>query len=761
MIQQSRLSAFIDELRRRRVVRAAAFYGGIAFVIIQIIDGAFSYLHIPEWFGTAIIILLLVGFPVAMVLAWAFDITEEGIVRAKGRPVGAKRKALPLVGNTALAIIAVVAIAFGIWGRWGGTADDPWKASVAVLPFVTFSTEPGDQYFADGMTDNLITQLYKVSDLKVIARTSVMQYRNTTKRMNQIGAELGVNTLLEGSIQRSSARVIINAQLIDVQTEAHLWAETYDRHITDLFDIQSEVAGKIARALKGELTPDEEEALSYRPTENLAAWEAYSRGLGLHAGRALEVEGLAETLRAFEQATALDPRFVEAWAYQVMTHTLTYWFSYDITPRRLELAKMALSRAEQLAPQHPLSLLARGRYYYHGFRDYGRALQVMYRALDAAPDHPEILVSIAYVERRLGQFDSALAHLFRAAELDPGSAANLAEVASTLEAVGRYEEALAYFHRSARLSPAGFSYHGILRLTHLQTSDLDSTLAAVAPYRSEALDGYWQAAEGHLMMEVGDLQSAVELLTQGIDRLPASDRVAKAFGTLGLGLAYHFLGDKEQTSKTATSLIKTLTTDVDQPLNGAWFRSIRGAARALLEDYEGAKRDVDRGWAELPTSVDAGDGNAVGSNRALAYLLMGDTDTALKQWDTMLAVSQWLLDVRELESYRTWAPLKKHPGYQDLIAKYSGGVDEPPLGLHHRVPPQAGYPGSNYLHDSIICRYDGGRSILRPDYSYRRCPLRRSPLILTALGGPGDRAGPRPDCRFRPPIGPWIGSLER
>jgi len=193
MAQQSNLSAFIAELRRRRVFRVAAFYGGITFVfvIIQIIDGAFSYLHIPEWFGTAIIVLLLIGFPIAIGPAWAFDITPEGIVRTVGSPTGK-----PGTSNRALVAVTIAAITFGIWGRWGGSRiSDINDKSVAVLPFATFSTTDDDLLFADGMTDNLITQFYKVSDLKVIARPSVMQYKGTTKRMRDIGAELGVKTL--------------------------------------------------------------------------------------------------------------------------------------------------------------------------------------------------------------------------------------------------------------------------------------------------------------------------------------------------------------------------------------------------------------------------------------------------------------------------------------------------------------------------------------------------------------------------------------
>lgn len=260
MAQKQRISGFVEELRRRRVFLVAAFYGGIAFVIVQIIDGTFEVMGIPAWVSRLMIIFLAIGFPVATGLAWIFDITPEGIVRTEGRSTGK-----PGTSNRTLIAVTIIAIAFGIWGRWGGKPTTGLRyKSIAVLLFDNLNNDPEQDFFSDGMTDRIIIQLHKFGDLKVIGRTSVMQYRGTTKRLNTIGKELGVQTLLEGSVQRAGDRITITAQLIDVRTEGHLWAETYDRHITDIFDIQIEVALAIAQALKATLTPEIETALARR-----------------------------------------------------------------------------------------------------------------------------------------------------------------------------------------------------------------------------------------------------------------------------------------------------------------------------------------------------------------------------------------------------------------------------------------------------------------------------------------------------------------
>ncbi len=349
------LADLLAELKRRRVFRVAVVYAGVAFIIFQIIDAIFEPLHIPGWVGTTIIVLLLIGFPIAVALAWAFDITEKGVVRTKAQDTAAPQcTPRPIFGNLTLGIVAACAIAIAVWSWWGRPSPEAalGAKSIAVLPFVNFSEEEGD-WFSDGITDDILTHLTKIGDLKVIGRTSVMQYKNTTKRLRDIGRELGVATLLEGSVRRADSRVRITSQLVDAKTEEHLWAETYDRDLTDIFAIQSDVARNIAAALKAMLSPEERQRIEQRPTESTAAYDYYLR--------AYEYERQSNERKSLE--IAIDPTFAQAYARLGRTHAHMYWYGYDRTSQRLVLAKDAVDKALRLKPDDPVVRMANGYYY--------------------------------------------------------------------------------------------------------------------------------------------------------------------------------------------------------------------------------------------------------------------------------------------------------------------------------------------------------------------------------------------------------------
>ncbi len=349
MSQRSRLTVFIAELRRRRVVRAAAFYGGIAFVIIQIIDGAFSYLHIPEWFGTAIIILLLVGFPVAMVLAWAFDITEEGIVRAKGRPVDAKRKSQPLIGNKALALIALAAVLALIWGRIGGDGSNASLIrSIVVLPLVNLMGDEDQEYFVDGMTEALTNELSKLSGLKVISRTTAMRFKNSDKSIPEIAQELGVDAVVEGSVFKASNQVRITTQLIRGADDFHIWSEDYDRELKNVLNMHREVAKAIAGEIQLNLTPEEQHILDEIQEVNPEALDLYIRGRHLWNKRT--GEDMLEALKLFKAALDIDPSY--ALAYSALAETYPLLADYSGMDRQQvnALGRAAANRVIEIDP---------------------------------------------------------------------------------------------------------------------------------------------------------------------------------------------------------------------------------------------------------------------------------------------------------------------------------------------------------------------------------------------------------------------------
>lgn len=430
MSNQSSLSAFIDELRRRRVFRVAAFYGGIAFVIIQIIDGTFEVMGIPAWVSRLLIILLGIGFPVAIGLAWVFDITPQGIVRTQSKTT--TRQAKPLTSNRALIVITVLAIAFGIWGRWGGAgrADDLISArSIAVLPFANLSDSREDEYFSDGITEDIMAHLAKIDAILVIGRTSVMQYKGTTKRLRDIGQELGVGSLLEGSIRRAGGKVRIVAQLIDARTEKHLWAETYDREVdeAEIFALQSDVARRIAHALEAELLPEVQRSMELKPTENLEAYEWFLRGNGfLRRGSFTLAGGKSQielAVRAYQRAIELDAVFAAAYAKLSYALTALYFFHENRRPPLAERAQRAVERALELNPDLALGHLAMGYYQNLVQRNYDAALKSFSRAQGGLQNDSQLLSEIGLVQMRQGKWEQALSNFKGAAEIDPRSPA--------------------------------------------------------------------------------------------------------------------------------------------------------------------------------------------------------------------------------------------------------------------------------------------------------------------------------------------------
>jgi adenylate cyclase len=284
------MRAFLHELKRRRVVRVAGVYAAVAFVVWQAADIAFPALHLPPWLVTAVVTLTIVGFPIALVLAWAFDITPDGVVRtdaaaARGDVphVVVSRALLRTHRIAAVGGVLVLALAGGAFvvfsGSLGraGQADEESDRSIAVLPFVNLSADAENEYFSDGITDDILAQLSKIADLKVISRSSVMAYKGAPRPIREIGEELSVAHVLEGSVRRDGRRVRIVAQLGEARTDRHVWAETYDRELTDIFEIQSEIAQQIVRALQARLSPAEQARIAAAATADPAAYDLYLR----------------------------------------------------------------------------------------------------------------------------------------------------------------------------------------------------------------------------------------------------------------------------------------------------------------------------------------------------------------------------------------------------------------------------------------------------------------------------------------------------
>ncbi|MCH8059315.1 MAG: hypothetical protein IIA11_02540 [Proteobacteria bacterium] len=404
----------------------------------------------------SLFLLLVIGFVAALIISWAYEITPEGIKRERDV---IRDESITHLTAKKLDYITLVA-ALGVAGMFGwqqlagdqpasaslpiatGTTSDSAASSarlgaqsIAVLPFANRSNRDEDLFFTDGIHDDLLTQLAKIRDLKVISRTSVMQYRDTDLRIPEIAQELGVATVLEGGVQRAGQRIRINAQLIDVATDQHIWAETFDREMTidNLFDIQTEITRKIVTAVRGQLTTEEQQAFAVAPTQSLAAYDAFLRARNLLTGSGYNMEKYKAAQPFAEQAVALDPNFALAHLLLADLHGMAVWMGYDTSLQREQAARAALSKAAMvLSPGSPELLAARGEFLYRFEQDYPAALTELLQAHAAMPGDASILEKLGFTQRRLGLWEESVESMLQAADLDPANASALATAADTL-----------------------------------------------------------------------------------------------------------------------------------------------------------------------------------------------------------------------------------------------------------------------------------------------------------------------------------------
>src|SRR5262245_9900831 len=367
-------SKFLAELKRRNVYRAAVAYGVVAWFLTQLTTQVFPFFEIPNSAVRFVVIALAVGFPIAMLLSWIYELTPEGVVRTEDLdPVEARsvqRRSGRLLDFIIIGALLLV-IAMLIVGRlpfYRQTGESISKKSVAVLPFENRSEDKANAYFADGIQDEILTRLAGIADLKVISRTSTQQYQGKPRNLREIAKQLGVANILEGSVQKAADQVRVNVQLINAQTDSHLWAETYDRKLTDIFGVESEIAKGIAGSLQAKLTGREEQALALKPTNNPEAYDACLRRLALEARTSTGVE---KAIGFFERAVRLDPAFAVAWARLSRAHALAYFEGLDRTTTRRDAAERALNTAQKLQPSSPETLFAQAYYYYWVLRGSG------------------------------------------------------------------------------------------------------------------------------------------------------------------------------------------------------------------------------------------------------------------------------------------------------------------------------------------------------------------------------------------------------
>jgi TolB-like protein len=421
---------FFAELKRRNVLRAGALYAAGAWLLVQIATQVGPVFDIPSWMQRWIVIALIVGFPIALALAWFYELGPEGPRReAEVAPAGAAARHTTKTLDRAIIVVLAVAVVLLLADRLvlrrdGAAAVD--DKSIAVLPFENLSADPANAFFAEGMQDEILTKLTKISALKVISRTSTRNYASRPDNLPEIARKLGVAHVLEGSVQKAGAAVHINVQLIRAATDEHLWAESYDRTLENVFNVQGDVAEAVAAALEAKLTGTERRVVTATGTDNPKAFEAYLRGRSTD-NSGYSFIGLEKAVDNYFEAVREDPQFVQAWSATAVAMSGLYQNGYDSERSTADAIRNAAHTAMRLQPDIAESLLARGAYLYRVERDYIGAIDLYERALDKQPGDINILAELLFVERRSGRWDDAIAQYQAAIARDPSNVSILVQ----------------------------------------------------------------------------------------------------------------------------------------------------------------------------------------------------------------------------------------------------------------------------------------------------------------------------------------------
>src|SRR6476646_1712081 len=480
------MSGFFQELQRRKVYRVAAAYVIAAGFIIQIGSAVIPAWELPSWTLRLVIVLLLIGFPVALILAWAYDVTPQGIQATPKVPGGHRRR------NVALLVVAgaIISIAAGFFLLPRASARKIDK-SIAVLPFQNLSAEKENAYFAEGIQNEILTKLATVRDLKVISRTSTAKYQSKPDSLKTVAQELGVSTILEGTVQRAGDKVRVNVQLIDARADTHLWATSYDRDFKDVLAVESEVAAQIADALKANLSPSESQALAAARTENTEAYDLFLRGqYEFHqAESSLAADAYDRADAFYRQALARDPNFAEAAAELARNRLSRHWFVSPLAPAELEEVKSLIDRALVVAPNSPEAHSALGLFYYWGHRQYEMALAEFNRTLELQPNNALARQNCAAVYRRRGEWERSLADSQQAEELDPRDAGTPTNIGATCFALRLWKDA-----ERAELRALAIDPHNTLAALFLLSTRVNATGDVHSARRP--IDGFPEVMKG-------------------------------------------------------------------------------------------------------------------------------------------------------------------------------------------------------------------------------------------------------------------------
>jgi TolB-like protein/Tfp pilus assembly protein PilF len=664
---------FLGELKRRNVYKVAVAYAVVGWLLVQVATQVFPFFEIPNWGIRLVVLAIVIGFPIALVMAWAFETTPQGIKRtevADAMPVrGQKKRAWIYI----VVICGAIAVALFFVGRYTAanktaSPNDISNKSIAVLPFDNLSDDKANAYFAEGIQDEILTRLSKIAALKVISRTSTQKYKSAPDNLRDVGKQLGVANLLEGSVQRIANAVHVNVQLIRAATDEHLWAESYNRKLDDVFGVEGEVASAIADQLNAKLSGTEQKAVTIKPTQNTVAYDAYLRGLSIEHTQ-YSYESYQQAARDYAEAVQLDPNFAFAWARLAVLRSFLYFNAVDPNTNTAGAVKEAADRAMALAPEAGESWIAQGAYRYRVLRDFAGAVTAYKQAQIRLPNNSYLLQNLAFVQRRLGLWQEAEATFKKALELDPRDFQLLGSIGGEFYTyLRRFADARAAMDRALEISPDSASTRASKAGTFQSEGRLDEAAQELARIPADATDDFVVSARIGQAIYEHHFDNAISVIERKLSSLPAGqplDSITE-LALVQLGFCQQWTGRDEDARRSFARAIEAIKPKPDAPVppdaNGtpntlALAYAGLGEKAKALEQAQRAIEDYDTDAVNTPWSL---------TTLAQIQARFGDSDSAIAAIPHLLEVPAGITPA-DLCFNPFWDPLRKDPRFVKLL----------------------------------------------------------------------------------------------